>query len=152
MDGAGGQEDVDAGGLRFLDCLPSAVDVFGAAASQAADDRTPHRAGDGLDRLEVAGRGDGKAGLDHVHAQVGQGPGQFQLLRQVHAEAGDCSPSRSVVSKIVIRRGGDWPMAMISLTQERKKPRGAGRPWPQGFCFSLFFGVERLMTLRPPLK
>ncbi len=40
------------------------------------------------DGLEVAGRGDRKAGLDHVDAQVDQRLGHFQLLGQVHAGAG----------------------------------------------------------------
>ena len=45
-------------------------------------------AGDGLHRLEVAGRGDGEAGLDDVHAEVLEGAGDLELLGQVHAAAG----------------------------------------------------------------
>ena len=30
----------------------------------------------------------GKPGLDHVHAEVGEGPGHLELLAQVHAAAG----------------------------------------------------------------
>ena len=45
-------------------------------------------AGNRLDGLEVAGRGDGKAGLDDVNAKVVQGAGDLELLRQVHAGAG----------------------------------------------------------------
>ena len=44
--------------------------------------------GDRADRLEVAGRGDREAGLDDVDAEVGQRPGDLQLLGQVHARAG----------------------------------------------------------------
>ena len=46
------------------------------------------RVGDFADRLEIAGRGDGKAGLDHVDAQVDQRLGDFHFLRQVHTGAG----------------------------------------------------------------
>ncbi len=87
MDGAGGQEDVDARAGRILDGLPGAVDVLGVAAGQAADDGALDLAGDGLDRLEIAGRGDGEAGLDDVDAQLLEGVGHLELLGQVHAGA-----------------------------------------------------------------
>ncbi len=45
-------------------------------------------AGDGLDRLEVAGRGDGEAGLDHVHAEFLERVGDLELFGEVHAGAG----------------------------------------------------------------
>ena len=64
-----------------------AVDVGGIAARQAADGRPLDLAGNGLDRLEVAGRGDREAGLDHVHAQLFQGVRHLELLGQVHAGA-----------------------------------------------------------------
>ncbi len=88
MDGAGGQEDVDPGSLGVLERLPGPVDVLIVAAGQAADGRPAHRLGDFPDGLEVAGRGDREAGLDHVDAQVDQGLGDFQLLGEVHARAG----------------------------------------------------------------
>ena len=40
----------------------------------------------------------------YVDAQVDQRLGDLHLLGQVHAAPGDCSPSRSVVSKILMRR------------------------------------------------
>ena len=87
MDGAGGQEDVDARLRAVAQGFTGAVDVGGVAASQAANDRSLHLAGDGLHRLEIARRGDGEAGLDDVDAELRQGVGHLQLLRQVHAGA-----------------------------------------------------------------
>src|SRR5262249_32938842 len=52
------------------------------------DDRPADLAGDGLDGLEVAGRGDGEAGLDHIDAEVAQGAGHLELFGEVHAGAG----------------------------------------------------------------
>jgi len=70
VDGAGSQEDVDTRPVGIAQGLPGPVDVVVVAARQAADDRALDLPGDGLHRLEVARRGDGKAGLDHVHAQI----------------------------------------------------------------------------------
>ena len=88
VDGAGGEEDVDAGPLGVADRLPGAVDVGLAAAGQSADDRAADVAGDFPHRLEIAGRGDGEARLDHVDAQLDQRLGEFHLFGQVHAGAG----------------------------------------------------------------
>jgi len=85
MDRAGGQEDVDPWPLGVLHRLPSPVDVGLPAAGQAANARPFHRLGDFADRLEVAGRGDREAGLDHVDPQVGEGLGNLHLLAQIHA-------------------------------------------------------------------
>ena len=89
VDGAGGEEDVDAR-LRRHRCSasPGAVDVGVVAAGQAADDRPCDLAGDRLHRLEVAGRGDREARLDDVDAKVRQRVGDLQLLGEVHAGAG----------------------------------------------------------------
>ena len=76
------------GSLGVPHRFPGAVDVFVAAAGQPADHGPADRLGDLAHGLEIAGRGDGKAGLDHVHAQLDQGLGNFQLLGQVHAGAG----------------------------------------------------------------
>ena len=49
------------------------VSLIGASgAGQPGDDRPPDLAGDARDALQVAGAGDGKPGLDHVHAQPGE--------------------------------------------------------------------------------
>ncbi len=70
VDGAGGQEDMDARLGGFLERLPGAVDVVVVAARQAANRRALDLAGDGLHGLEIAGRGDGEAGFDDVHAKL----------------------------------------------------------------------------------
>ena len=88
VDGRGGQEHVDARLLGVLDGLPGAVDVAVVAAGEAADGRAGDLGGDGADGLEVALRGDREAGLDDVDAQVGQRPGDLELLGVVHAGAG----------------------------------------------------------------
>ena len=62
------------------------------------------RSGDRPDALEVAGRRRGEAGLDHVDAEPLELRGDLGLLVWRSAMPGDCSPSRSVVSKIVILR------------------------------------------------
>ena len=76
------------GSAASLERFAGAVDVGVVAAGQAADDRPAHFAGDGLHRLEIAGRRDREAGLDDVHAQVRKRVGDLQLLGQVHAGAG----------------------------------------------------------------
>jgi hypothetical protein len=51
-------------------------------------------------------RGTGReAGFDHVHAEFGQRMREQELLRGVMLQPGDCSPSRRVVSKILMRCG-----------------------------------------------
>jgi len=54
---------------------------------------------DALDGLEVARRGDREAGFDHIHAQTRELLRDLKLLLRVQRDAGDCSPSRSVVSR-----------------------------------------------------
>ena len=88
MDGAGGQEHVDARPLRLLQGLPGAIDVVVVAPGQAANRRPVHLPGNHLHRLEIPWRGDGKTGLDDVHAKFLEGVGDFQLFSQVHARAG----------------------------------------------------------------
>ena len=124
MDGAGGQEDVDARPRRIAERCPGAVDVVGVAAGQAADDRALDLAGDGLHRLEIARRGDGEAGLDHVHAEFAQGAGDLQLLGQVHAGAGRLFA--------VAQRGVEDDEAVVGHdrrlqdSSKKKKPRANG--------------------------
>ncbi len=88
MDGAGGQEDVNASLLGVLQRLPGTIDVLIVAASQPADDWAANLLGDSLDGIEIAMRGDGEAGLDDVDAQLDQGLGHFELFANVHAAAG----------------------------------------------------------------
>jgi hypothetical protein len=70
VDVAGGDEDVDPGLRRTLQRLPRRVDVLGLAPGQPRDLAAADGFRDALDRLEVAGAGDGKPGLDDVHAEL----------------------------------------------------------------------------------
>jgi hypothetical protein len=81
------QERVDPRSLAVADRLPCTIDVGGVGASQAADDRAVDLAGDGLDRVEVAGRGDREPGLDDVHAQARELLGDLELLGRVERDA-----------------------------------------------------------------
>src|SRR5687768_15615804 len=84
---AGGDEGVDAPGVRPLQRVDAALDVAVVRAAQAAHGRVPDGAGDGAHRLEVAvGRG-GKAGLDHVHAHALERARDAQLLVLGHGRA-----------------------------------------------------------------
>ena len=76
------------GRCGVLDRPPGGVDVGLVGAGQAADHRALDLAGDRLDRLEVAGRGDREAGLDHVDAQPRELLGDLDLLGGVQRDAG----------------------------------------------------------------
>ena len=90
-----------------------------------------HLPGDRLHGLEIARRGDGEAGLDHVDAEVLERLGDLQLFgRGSCSHPGDCSPSRSVVSKM-IRRSSD----MLVLRSNEKSP---GTFRSQGRCQQSF--------------
>src|SRR5216683_150061 len=88
MDGAGREEHMNAWPVRLAQRFPGTVDVVRVTACQAADDRSFDLAGNRLHRLEVAGRGDGEAGFDNVHAKVLERMSHFQLLGKVHAGPG----------------------------------------------------------------
>ena len=87
VDVARGDEGVDARALGVLDRVPGGVDVLHARARQAADDRALDLAGDRLDRLEVAGRGDREAGLDDVDAEARELVRDLDLLLRVQRDA-----------------------------------------------------------------
>ena len=106
VDGGGGEEGVDhAGGARAASALPAGLDVASLACSGRAPRpwRPSPSSAIACDRLEVARRGDREAGLDHVDAEPLELARDAQLLGRVMLQPGDCSPSRSVVSKIVTR-------------------------------------------------
>ena len=88
MDVAGGQEGMDARASRGLQCLMGNVDILAHAAAKAGDAGAANLAGDALHGFEITLRGDGKTGLDNVHAEALQLAGQHQLLLGVHAAAG----------------------------------------------------------------
>ncbi len=72
--------------LRIPHRVPGSVDVGDVGARQAGDDRAFHRPGDLLHRLEVAGRGDREARLDHVHAQARELLRDLELLLRVERD------------------------------------------------------------------
>ena len=135
MDGAGGQEDVDPRPLGVLDGLPGPVDVVLAAAGQAADDRPADVLGDlaARPRSRRARRWGSRPRSRPRPGRPGPGrppssPARFMLA------PGDCSPSRSVVSKITISRDAPVLMEWGSWKTEgfwgdqQKNPK-AVRPW-----------------------
>ncbi len=88
VDRRGGDEGVDAALGRVLQGIAGAADIAVVGARQAADDAVPDRVGDRLDRLEVAVAGGREAGLDHIHAQALQLPGDAHLFVARHGRPG----------------------------------------------------------------
>ena len=89
MDGAGGEEDVDArlGGV-LQGARPARSMSAGLQRARPQMIGPCDLARDRLHRLEIARRGDGEAGLDHVDAEVLEGVSHLELLAEVHAGAG----------------------------------------------------------------
>ena len=86
----GGHADagVDAGTLRELQRIGRRVDVLVHGAGQRAHHgRVAGQLGDAAHRLEVAGTGDGKAGLDDIDVQAKKLAGDDELLLRVHGSA-----------------------------------------------------------------
>ncbi len=71
-----------------LDRLGAAVDVLELRPRQAADHRLLGAAGNLLDAVEIAFRGDGEACLDDVDAHLVEHFGHFELLVEGHGGAG----------------------------------------------------------------
>ena len=90
MYGAGGEEHMDAAFGGRLEGFAGAVDVAVVAAREGTDGGAGVRAdffGDGADGLEIAGAGDREPGLDDVHAQLGERPGDLEFFAGGHAAA-----------------------------------------------------------------
>ena len=119
MDGAGGQEDVDPRLLGVLDGLPGPVDVGVAAAGQPADRSSRGRC---LAISRTASKSPGEA--------IGKPASMTSTPRSTRAWAtssfsarfmlapGDCSPSRSVVSKMTMGRDSmtqSWFVVSVGL-------------------------------------
>ena len=77
-------------------------------------------------RLEIAGRGDRKAGLDDVDAQVDQRLGDLQFFGQVHAGAGRllAVAERGVEDADDARISHDWSPKKTGPTAWRLPDRG----------------------------
>lgn len=114
---AGGQEDMQA---RIGGCLQRTCrgfDVGLQAARQHRQRGATQLAADHRHGLAVRMRTGREPGFDDVHAEFVQRARHHQLLLGRHAAAGDCSPSRRVVSKIRIR--GVW---LDTVVFTRKTP------------------------------
>ena len=72
---------MDAGVTGTLDRVPGGVDVALGAAGKTCHGAVGDGLGDGFHAAEVLRRGNGEAGLDHVHAQRVQLTGHIQLFR-----------------------------------------------------------------------
>ena len=87
VDVGGGDEGMDAGPARVADRSPGGVDVGLVSAGEAADHRALDPAGDLLNRLEVPGRGDREAGLDHVDPKAAELLCDLDLLGGVEGDS-----------------------------------------------------------------
>src|SRR5262249_48116065 len=86
VDVGGRDEGVDARALRVLDRTPGGVDVRLVRAREPADRRPLDVARDLLHGLEVTGRGDREAGLDHVDAEPRELLRNLDLLLRVERD------------------------------------------------------------------
>ncbi len=87
MNVGGRQKNVNARVRGSLQCLPGAVHVAGASASQARDDGTAQSSGDALHGFKVAIGGDGEPSLDYVDAKAVELLGQMQFFLHIHTAA-----------------------------------------------------------------
>ena len=101
MNVGGGEKGVDARPRGILQRFPGAVDVKLIGPRQRGDDGPPDFRRDGLDGFKVAVRGDGESRLPECPRPAGRvgGPSRFSPAGSC-CSPGDCSPSRSVVSKM----------------------------------------------------
>ena len=97
------------------DRLARQVDVPVGAARQRGDDRAPHLGRDLLHAPEVGFGRRREPGLDHVHPEHLELPGEPHLLVHGRLLPGACSPSLSVVSKILTSR------PILPPTRKRKR-------------------------------
>ena len=87
VDIGGCQKNMNARTGRILESLPGSFNVHGTCAGQSSDDRPSNGGSHGLHGFEIAIRGNGKAGFDHVHAQAIELLRHPQLFLDVHAAA-----------------------------------------------------------------
>ena len=85
----------------WLEGFDGGVNIVLFCASQGRDGHVADFLSDGLHRFEVAARGDGESGFNHIHIQRPQAAAPGGSSPSVFIEKpGDCSPSRSVVSNM----------------------------------------------------
>jgi len=119
VDRRGGDERVDAGGVRLLEGLSCAIDVLLEGARQPAHRRILHGAGHRLHGLEVAGAGDREARLDDVHAHPLERLGDADLLVPGHRRAG---------ALLAVAQGGVENDQFVALAHVGSPPPGPSPP------------------------
>ena len=72
--------------VASLTASQAGVDVLGEGPGQAGDLGPPDFPGHGLHRLEIPRGGEGKPGLDDIHVEEFQVPGDLQFF--VHVQVG----------------------------------------------------------------
>ena len=87
VDVGGGDERVDARARGVADGGARRVDVGEVGAREPRDHRALDRPGDALDGLEIPGRGDREAGLDHVDSQPRELLCDLELLGRVQRDS-----------------------------------------------------------------
>ena len=97
---AGGDEGVNARTLGVFQRGGGALDIEGTGTGQGSDLHPGILAADGVHGFKVAIGGDRETGFQDIDAELHQLAGHAKLLGNRHAASGDCSPSRSVVSKM----------------------------------------------------
>ena len=88
VEGARGDEEVDAGIRGLFHRVPGSVDVQDVGTCKRGDGTIPDGAGDGLYGLIVSGGGDGEACLDDVDLHLLEAFCDLDLLLKVHGAAG----------------------------------------------------------------
>ena len=145
----GGAKDVDASLFGSLHGFAGAPHVFLRASRQAGNSRGGDFRGHGGNGLKIAFAGDGEAGLDDVHAQAFQGPGDFQLLLEIERRARRllAIAKSGVKNPVRVSRCSVWYWlhqrtwrAPIVRTLKRKNPASHTR--------GVLFHVKSGMTLR----
>ena len=88
MNGARGEEHVDAWTRGILQRAPRGVDVVSSAARETGDDRAVDFASHEIHRLPIAARGDRETGFDDVDPELRERLRDPQLFWLRHAAAG----------------------------------------------------------------
>ena len=134
MDGTGGQEDVDALLRRVLQGFPAAIDVGVVAAGEAADGRAREsRAAMARTASKSPGEAIGKPASMMSTPRSRSARAISSFSARFMLAPGDCSPSRSVVSKMTTRFGSlDVDMAWTPAKQ-----KGPGLEGPEAGIDSL---------------
>ena len=96
VDRRGRDEGVDARSRGVAHRLAASGDVALDGAGEAGHGGGLGLPGDGADRLEIADRGDGKAGLDDVDAHRVEQGGDFELALEAHGGAGGTARRRAM--------------------------------------------------------